>query len=123
VYYDEVMHWRISISRAGVLEIRNDAGPLLQLRIIEENGTIRTDTPNTRIIQKEADASVEIYCKGPLTAKTDDSATVTVAKDLTATVKGDAQLTAGGALNLKGQTIDIEATGVCTIKGAMVNIN
>lgn len=101
VYVSEHLHFRISINREGVLEIRNakEGAPLLQIRILEQGGVVRIDTPKTRVVLKDSDGSVTIECDG----------------DLKVEAGGNADVTAGGDVNVTGTNVNVT--------GATINLN
>lgn len=108
VEYDEILNWRFTIDRSGNLELRNAKGDqLLQLRIQENGGVIRLDTPSTRIVMREEDASIELHCDKSLTA---------TCKDATVTADTDATVNAGGQITVKAPTLVVDCAK-STFKG------
>lgn len=123
VHYDEVLNFRTTIDRAGNLEIRNaKGGRLLQIRIKEDGGVVRLDTPTTRVVLNDDAKSIEVHCDETLTA-TCKNATVTADQNVDVTAGGNANVKATGSLTLKAASIQIEATGAVVIKGTTVDLN
>lgn len=82
VYWSEHHGFRVTIkepghlgalrpdNQVGELEIRSlKGGRSLQIRIIEDAGVIRLDTPTTHVVLTDDDGSVAIACDGDLTAE------------------------------------------------------
>jgi hypothetical protein len=70
------------------------------------------------------DGSINTEADGGITSKTKKNATYEVGKNLTATIKGDVEFKAKGAIKeTGGKDITREATGKYTIKGATIEIS
>jgi hypothetical protein len=134
VFWSEHLNFRITINRQGTLEIRNakDGGPLLQVRMIEEDGVIRLDTPKTHVALKDADGSVAVQCDGDLSAEVGGDLTVQVQGKADATVVGDVTLTTpsnliatviGNATFTVAGNVTVTATGQVAVSGARIDLN
>ena len=125
VYYDEVQNFRETITREGVWELRNSKGPLLQLRILEEGGVIRVDTPKVRAVVKDEDGSIDVHCDGDLTADVGGNASATVAGNIDVQAGGNVTVQAGGDIVAEAAgKVDVTApqinlTGAVTITGSL----
>ena len=64
VYYDEVLNYRLTVTRTNELEIRNADPDGAQHRVVikQEGGVVQLDTPRTRLTLRESDQSVTIAC-------------------------------------------------------------
>lgn len=104
VWYDEVGNFRITINEDNELEIRNTDGDALhRIRIQQDGGVVRLDTPRTRIVLREQDQSITIECDEKLSVACNDvqvnaagNADVRVEKDASVQVVGDANMLVGG---------------------------
>ena len=108
VYFDEIVAkqadgtvkgFRITVDRSGNLEILSLTDPLRQIRILDQDGVVRLDTPSVRAIFNESDKSARVQCDG----------------DGELTAGGNATVTAGGTATLKGAAIVLD--GPVTITG------
>ena len=123
VYWDEFLNFRLSCTVDNVFEIRNRDGDMqYRFRIEQDGGIIRLDTPDTRIVQTQADKSILIECAEELTVhcknatvNVDEDATVTVGGDVTATVGGDIVATVAG-------NVTATVTGNVTLSAAAVGV-
>jgi len=121
VYWSEHLNFRDTIDRSGNREIRNlKDGKLLQVRIEEADGVIRTKTPSTEVIQKDSDGSIAAKCTGNLIAD--------AGGNLSAKAKGKVDVDAGGTLTatakgnatLKAPVITLDGEVICTKNVAVI---
>jgi hypothetical protein len=119
VYFEEIetddgRGFRITVDQSGNLEIRSLTEPLRQIRILDQDGVVRVDTPSTRIVLKEGDKSAELHCDG--------DASVDAGGDLDATAGGTAKVTAGGDATVEstGGNVTVKATATVTLQGAAI---
>lgn len=111
--YDEVLNWRFSIDDAGNYELQNTAKGL-HIRVQEDGGIIRLDTPSTHIVLNEAEQSVTIDCAGDLEATAGGNATVKATA-----IKLDGPVEITGALTAKA---GVTVTGNVTASGSIVDV-
>lgn len=147
VFWSEHLNFRLRVDRAGNLEIRNlKDGRELRLRIEEDGGVVRVDTPRTRIILRDEDGGVTIECDETVTVNC-KNARVTADQDarvnatsifataevsLVAYAKSNAMLYSEGACTVAAQgpaavvsntAVNISAGGAITISAPAVAIN
>lgn len=115
VYWSEHLAYRMRITRDGVLEIRNAAGPLLQIQVLEEDGVVRIDTPRTRVILRDSDGSITAECEG--------DCTVDAGGNIEATAGGNVAVDAGGNISaVAGGNIHAQADGQALVKATAIQL-
>lgn len=123
VFWSEHLRYRIRITRDGVFEIRNLTGDVLcQIQIIEQDGVIRLDTPNTHIVMNDAKGSIDAECTETLTAKcknakveAEENVDVQAGGDISAQAEGNVKATAAG-------NVEATALGDVTALGQNVTV-
>lgn len=148
VLWLELLKYRIRITRDGELELRNYQGPVLQIRVLEEDGVVELRTPKTSVVLKDADGSIAASCEGNATVDAGENIEATAGGDVTVEAGGKIEATAGTSIEATagtsakvqagtsvdvqaganitlqaGGAISITAAGAVTIMGATVAIN
>lgn len=104
-------------AQVGELEIRSlKGGRELSLRLVEDGGVVRIDTPTTRIVLDDDENKVEIHADGDVA--------VDAGQNLVATAGGNATVTAVGSIGLTAQVVTVTApainlTGAVTVTGRL----
>lgn len=114
VWYDEVGPYRLSINTADEFEIRNTDGEALhRIRIQQQDGVVRLDTPRTRIVLREADQSVTIECDKALNVSC-ETATVHAQQSV--------DVTAGTSATVEAPTIDVKGGTAVTVEAPIIDL-
>jgi len=104
-YWDEVLHWRITINRNNELEILHPSGQF-HILLQETDGVIRVEVPEARVVLKNSDKTLLVECTERLTVHCKD-ATVNVENDADVTVGGNVSAQVAGRLDA---IVGVEAT-------------
>lgn len=145
VYWSEHHGFRIKIrepghqgelrpgDQVGELEIRSLKGErLLQVRIQEDGGVIRLDTPKTRVVLSDDEEKIEVHADGDVVVDAGGSIAATAGEDISAIAGGDIVAQAGGNVFVQASgdiqlqasgNITIAAAGTVAITGATVTLN
>lgn len=129
VHWLQLLGFRITINRTGVLEIRHssDDETLLSLRIHDDNltvdaqGDVTINCANAKVV---AEGNVGIEAGGDISAEAGGNITVTAGGSATVTAVAAASVSSTGPMTVTaGSTASITAVGAVTITGATVAIN
>jgi hypothetical protein len=129
VLLEEVQGWKISIKapgntgvtvagQTGELEIRSEkGGRTLQLRIQEQGGVIRLDTPKTHVVMHDDVGDVAVECDRDATVDAGRDVGVTAGRDINATAAQNISAEAGGNV-----TVDAPAGTITATAGVAVTV-